>query len=159
MSRQWPKNGGPTRAGGRAGSWGGPPSEVRSRACRLKLHDILAGVATDRLESIASPDDVRSCALQGEQALLLTREHSEGVLTLAVARGVDGLWSFEGRIWLHDAQATGVRIALGHEDHVVAVRTQPNGEYFELEEFLLEGWWFEVHLPSGQVLRLDDPTQ
>lgn len=141
------------------GPWSRPSRKVRDRVRRMPRGEMLEGVDAHSMPSYR-PDDVRAASdsLAGGDEVVVTCPHDDADVTVSISPpDAEGRWRLSGRAWLLGAASGDVTLALVHEDHVLQTSTVADGEYFELEDVLPDGWHLEVHLPGGSSLRVDDP--
>jgi len=77
---------------------------------------------------------------------------------VAVPPSGDGLWQIQGRVWLRRDDAAVIRVVLVDGEHVIASIATTSGRDFEIHEAVGTGWELEIHLPSGDVLVLGEPS-
>lgn len=142
------------------GPWIDPPDDVVERSLRTKSSRRLPRRDTSKVVQF-DPVDVRSGdgAAVADDAMIVAGSCDGGDVSVLVHPPLDDVhWRFEARVWLAendgDAKAT---IGLVHDDHVLQSHAASDGEMVRFEEVAPEGWCLEVHMPTGEVVVLDDP--
>jgi hypothetical protein len=140
--------------------WALPPASVRARTRRFPGHIATPPAASARRTMAWLPTDVRSDTLNGPAgSRIVSQILDEAELSVqATPPQGDGAWRLEGRVWLRKP-AGRIQLVLRHDDHILARREVDDGEFFEIEDVVGPGWVLEVHLPSGQLLTLEDPDR
>ncbi|MAF27202.1 MAG: hypothetical protein QF819_01310 [Gemmatimonadota bacterium] len=142
--------------------WVAPPERVRKLVERLPDGRLLPDLTAAARPLAWAPADVRGGGMGAAgQTRMVSRVVPEAeVGIMATPPKGDGRWRIQGKVWLRkEKPGDAVRIALIHQEHVIARADLPSGGDFVLDEAVGSGWTLEVHLPDGETLTLEDPKQ
>ena len=142
------------------GSWRAPNEDVLVRTLGLGMEDPLPSLGS-RQQVQWNTAGIRGegAASVADDATIVAGSCPAGEISVLVRPPLmNAAWSFECRVWLHDAAPTlHAVIALLHEDHVLRRCQARDGETVCFEEVVAEGWTLEFHLPGGDSIVLEDP--
>ncbi len=142
----------------RVPKWVAPPTELSSAARRRPQGATLPPAPTQPRNVRWAPADVRGGVSTASASRMVSRMFPQAELGIvAIPPEASGEWRIEGRVWLREADARAIQVLLVHDDHVIASTEVFDGGYFELEDVVGSGWSLELHLPTGETLRLEDP--
>ena len=138
--------------------WAYPPAELSRRAQRFPGRPGTPAPPREVRPARWVAGDVRAHPLGGSsQSYLVSEIVDEAEISVAaVPPDGDGTWRIEGRVWLRHGPGD-IRLILRQDDHVLIHTTARDGEFFELDEPVGPGWVLEIHLPSGEVVAVEDP--
>jgi len=138
--------------------WTSPPADLSQRARRFPGRPHTPPPPHEVRPATWVAGDVRAHPLGGSSPSHLVSEIVDDaeISVAAVPPDGDGTWRIEGRIWLRRGEGA-IRLVLRQDDHVLVHTATRDGEFFELDEPVGPGWVLEIHLPSGEVVAVEDP--
>lgn len=138
--------------------WAMPPADLSRRAQRFPGRPETPPPPRRARPAHWVAGDVRAHPLGGSSQSHLVSEIVDDaeISVAAVPPEGDGTWRIEGRVWLRRGEGA-IRLVLRQDDHVLVHAATRDGEFFELDEPVGPGWVLEIHLPSGEVVSVEDP--